>query len=148
MTPEDIKLVKSLWKMFPNNIIYSTSSSKGLITKEEENIYIYSIHRVNNIKIRKINIGSTFFEVYQVKADPFSVKNSIPVGYIFVPLRNHKKLRYTSVTLSASNDTATKEAVLCCERKTLLSDNIYLIWLSCGAEIVTILPTILGVYPS
>jgi len=144
MLSDKLKFVKQYWKIFPTNVIYSTSCSRTLITKEEDAIYLYSIHRVADIKIKKLDIGSIFFDIYQVKSGDLTTA----VGYIFIPLQKGTKIRYTSVALTSSSHYASKEAVLCCERKVLFSDNIYVIWLSCNAEIITILPNMLGVYPT
>jgi hypothetical protein len=71
-----------------------------------------------------------------------------PVGYCFFPsIPENFKLRYTPMAISITGPTCTKDAVLKSERKLAYSNEyVDLIWLSCGAEIVTDLGSRLGVY--
>lgn len=139
----NLTFVKDNWKLFPLNTLYFTSKSNKLILDEKDKIYLYSIHRIDNIRIEKLDINSTFFKVYKV----ISNELNLTVGYVFRVINDRAKIRYTPMCLTATTPECTKKAVDVAERKILYSDNIYIIWFSCNAEMITFLPTVLGIHP-
>jgi len=142
---KNIDFVRDNWKIFPINMLYVTSQSRKLILNEEEKIYLYSIHRIDEVILEKLFVNSVFFDIYKVTG----VDLNTTVGYVFnIKSIEDVKIRYTPVCITVTTPTCTKEAVMCSERKVLYSNGIYIMWLSCNAEMITILPTVLGIYPS
>jgi hypothetical protein len=139
---ENIEFVKDNWRMFPLNTLYFTSCTNKLIMEDRDKIYLYSIHRVENVRIEELKINSLFFNFYKVISNDLNTT----VGYVFEAVKQCK-IRYTPVCITAVTPECTKEAVSNSEKKILYSDSIYVIWLSCNAEMVTVLPSILGIHP-
>lgn len=128
--------------MFPLNTLYFTSCTNKLIMEEKDKVYLYSIHRIENVKIEELKIRSMFFTIYRVISTEFNTT----VGYVFENVKKCK-IRFTPVCITATTPECTKEAINNAERKILYSDSIHIVWLSCNAEIITFLPTILGIHP-
>jgi len=139
---DNIEFVLDNWKMFPLNTLYYTSCNNCLIVDDKDKIYLYSIHRIENVRIEELKINSIFFRIYKVLSNDL---NTI-VGYVFKVVRQCK-IRFTPVCITGVTQECTKDAVNNAERKILYSDNIYVVWLSCNAEMITFLPTILGIHP-
>jgi len=141
---DNLLFVKKNWKIFPLNIIYATSSTNDLLIKEEDRIYLYSIHRIENVKLQSIDLGLQFFNIYKV----ISKELGAIIGYVFNIIPNDEIIiRYTPLCLVVTTPSCTIETVNCAERNVIFKDTIYVVTLSCNAEMITILPTLLGIYP-
>jgi len=131
-----IQYITNNWQVFPNKVIYPTDYSSVLVLDLEKSVFIYSLSAISNPIITAINCNSLYFRIYKV--GELGIKEA--AGYIFVPLIPDKfKLRYTPFMLSITGPNSTKENVLENSERKIIFDSEFLqvLWISCGAEIIT-----------
>lgn len=139
-----LKYLADNWKLFPSYSFYATSRKHNIILNPNKSVYIYSLHKVNDIKPMLVNTNLLYFRLYVFKKLGFSN----PVGYAFIPtLPDNHIIRYTPVCITATSPKATQDAVINAERRIIYNTDWFdIMWLSCGCEVITDLANKLGVY--
>lgn len=139
----NLKYLKKMWHIFDTYSIYQTSDSNSLLTDNSQ-LYIYSLHKVKKPKFKRIKLDLACFKLYE-----FTIKDiKEPVGFAIIPnLPNKYILRYTPLSLVATNPSATKERVENADITIIYKNQwIEVLRLNCGVEIITDLGNKLGLY--
>lgn len=144
MKREEILYVRKLWQDFPARIFHRTTLEPALIFKPESSLFVYVVHRVKLPKATNLSTESLCFEVVQFNVDEVSE----PVGFAFKPIiREDSIVRWTPHIVTVTSPAATKEAIESGGKKIVFSNEwIDLVWYSCGAEVLTDLAHLMGVY--
>jgi len=140
---KQLRFAERNWDQFSTRMIYQTSCEAKLVPELHESIFVYSIHKIKEVRIIPESINSTYFKVFKAKITGLVE----PAGFVFIPNRLGKnKIKYSPVSLIVTSETATVDAVSSSEKRVLLkNDYLEMYWLSCGCEVITDLGVKLGI---
>lgn len=132
------------YNLFPVNLFYKTSNNKKLLLSNKNSVYIYSIHKVSFPEVKISSIVMQYFKVYEC-IDPAYSK---PVGFVFKPtLPKGCIIRYTPYAVVATTKNVTSETFDSSSKDFIFSDdNISILNMSCGCEIISDLSSKLGIF--
>jgi len=145
MIEKHLDFLSSAWNVFPTYSFYYTSSDNTIMPKNAEKLYVYSLHKVKNPVYKEVPISSICFRLFSFHIEGmrepvgFAILSTLPKGYF---------IRYTPLTIVATNSRATKEVIEKSDRIVAYNNSwIELVKISeCGVEILTDLGHKLDVY--
>ena len=137
-----IDFIVKNWAIFPKNCFYQTGFKGELIFDNKKCIYLYSFHKIHEVKI-EYYLTTLFFRVYKI----FPISLSELAGFVFIPsVPSNHKIRYTPMLISVTRPGVTEKSVLNSENKILIEDRILMLYYSCGCELITNIGEMMGVY--
>lgn len=137
-----LTFVSDNWEMFPKSCFYQTSYKGELVFNNKKCIYLYSLHKIKDVRIESY-LTTLFFHVYKVFPKDFKEI----AGFIFIPSIPKKyKIRYTPVLISVTGPEVNEAVIAGSESKVLIEGEVLMLWYSCGVEVITNLGEKMGVY--
>ena len=146
MTDAQLEHLEQCWNDFPKRTFYSTSENSDLLLNIKSSMFVFSVNRGLNITFKPVDINLVCFEIYAA----YTLNITEPIGYVIIPtIPDDYRVRYTPVSLTATNKSVTAEAIISSEMKSLLETKyLEIVWYSCGVEIIADVWQRLGVYPN
>lgn len=147
----EIKLldfIVNCWKVIPTNVLYATCAEPIMVINDhlDKCGFIYSFCKLDNpSEPELVETNSACFKVFRLNVLSFTE----PIGFIFIPtLPESYKLRYNPFSVVATNNNVTTKSFQNIEKKVLFSyDELELVWLSNGVEIISNIWSKMGIYP-